>query len=304
MKILIAEDDLISRRLLKKTLDDLGYEVLSAEDGNKAWDIIQKENVKLVIVDWMMPGLDGIELCRKIRASQTSGYIYFILLSSKENNEDIVAGLDAGADDYVIKPFERAELKVRIRAGERIIHLEKELTDKNKVLEELVCTDPLTGIYNRRSFYRAIEQANDRALRYEQVYAMVMCDIDYFKSYNDMYGHLMGDEALKKVAGSIKDSCRNSDEVFRFGGEEIVVLLPEQDCESSVIAAEKIRKGVESLCIEHKGRDKDVLTISCGVAAFDKREGDSKWETVLNRADKGLYKAKSSGRNKVCAHKE
>ena len=304
MKILIAEDSPTWWRLIKKTLEDAGYEALIAEDGKKAWDILQKENVKLIIADWLMPGLDGIELCRKIRASQTQGYVYIILLTSKDKKDDIIAGLDAGADDYMVKPFDKAELLVRVRAGERVVNLEKELMGKNTKLEELVSIDPLMEIYNRRSFYEAIERAHDRARRYEQVYGIIICDIDYFKSYNDTYGHLKGDEVLKKIARAIKNVCRNSDEVFRFGGEEIVIILPLQNTKSSTLAAERIRKGIESLGVVHKGSDKGIVTISCGVAAFEKGEGKGKWEVILDRADKGLYKAKAGGRNKVCAYKE
>src|SRR3989338_5647918 len=187
MKILIAEDSPTWWRLIKKTLEDAGYEVLIAEDGKKAWAIIQKENVKLIIVDWLMSGLDGIELCRKVRTSQTQGYVYIIFLTSKDKKDDMIAGLDAGADDYMVKPFEKAELLVRIRGGERVVNLEKELMGKNAKLEELVSIDPLMEIYNRRSFYEAIERAHDRARRYEQVYGIIICDIDYFKSYNDTY---------------------------------------------------------------------------------------------------------------------
>lgn len=299
MKILIAEDDIISNSLLKKTLRDWGHEVLIAYDGNKALDLFQKENIKLIIADWLMPGIDGIELCKKIRQSQTSGYVYIILLTGKDSKEDIVAGLNAGADDYIVKPFLRAELKVRVRAGERIINLEKELIDKNRKLEDLVCIDPLMEIYNRRSFYQAIENLHNLAFRYGHSYGIIMVDVDYFKSFNDMYGHLKGDDVLKKVAKNIKALCRNSDEVFRYGGEEILVILPEQNKERSVAAAERIRKGIESLALEHKGSDKKILTVSCGVSVFDKKEGICKWEVVLDRADKALYKAKKSGRNMV-----
>lgn len=299
MKILIAEDELISRRLLQKTLEEWGHEVLSSENGNEAWDVFQKENVKLVIADWMMPEMDGIELCRAIRTSESSGYVYFILLTGKDKKVDIVNGLDAGADDYVTKPFERDELKVRLRAGERIINLEKELTEKNKILEELSLMDPLMGIGNRRSFYNTIEKMHDRAVRYGQGYGIIMCDVDFFKTYNDTYGHLLGDQVLKSVAKSVRLSCRTSDEIFRYGGEEIIVLLPGQDCDSTTLVAKRVREGIEKLNIEHKGSKNEILTISCGAAAFTDSDKMGKWEEVIDRADKALYKAKENGRNQV-----
>lgn len=299
MKILIAEDDLVSRLLLKKTLEGWGHDILMVENGKKAWEIFLKGNIKVIIADWMMPEIDGVELCRMVRTSADTGYVYFILLTGKDRKEDVVNGLDSGADDYVTKPFDREELKVRLRAAERIVNLEKELTDKNNRLEELVCIDPLMEIGNRRSFYTTIEKMHNRAHRYGQGYGIIMCDVDFFKAYNDTYGHIWGDKVLASVAGSIKRSCRISDEAFRYGGEEIVVLLPGQDAVTTALVANRIIQGIESLNLEHKGSDKGVLTISCGVAAFTVEDKGSKWESVLDRADKALYKAKNNGRNQV-----
>jgi two-component system cell cycle response regulator len=309
MKILIAEDDVVSRRLLQKTLEGWGYQVFSAENGREAWEIFQREDLKFIIADWVMPVMDGVTLCMKIRSSPAHGYVYFILLTGKDKKEDIVSGLDAGADDYVAKPFERDELKVRVRAGERIIKLERELSDKNDKLrllnvrlEELAGIDPLMGIGNRRSFHNIIEKVHHRAARYSQGYSIIMCDIDNFKPYNDIYGHLAGDSILKKVAAEIKKTVRASDEVFRYGGEEIVIIaIPEQDMDGTAAAAERMRRNIESLGIEHRGSESGVVTISCGIAAYGGGYEDARWETVLERADRGLYNAKASGRNKVCA---
>lgn len=299
MKILIAEDEPKARELLKKTLEDWGHEVLVAANGLEAWNIFQKENVKLVIADWIMPEMEGTELCRNIRKSETSGYVYCILLTSRDGKEHIVEGLEAGADDYVIKPFEKAEFKVRLRAGERIINLEKTLSEKNRTLEELSLIDPLMEIGNRRHFYATIERMQDRAIRYNESYGVIMCDVDLFKKYNDTYGHLPGDQLLKDIATSIKRSCRNSDEIFRYGGEEIVILVPGQNLDGAAVVAGKIRQGIESLNIAHRGSDKGIVTISCGVSAYTPEDHKLPWENLLDRADKALYKAKTNGRNQV-----
>jgi len=306
MEILIAEDELVSRKLLKRTLETWGHTVLLAENGQQAWDIFQKENIRFVVADWIMPVVDGVTLCTRIRSTETSGYVYFILLTGKDKKEDIVKGLAAGADDYLTKPFDREELRVRVRAGERILNLEKELKEKNEKLkglneklEELIRIDPLMGIGNRRSFHEVIEKMHNRALRYKQKYGIVMCDIDNFKSYNDNYGHLSGDIILKKVAVAIKNSLRGSDEVFRYGGEEIVVIVPNQNLDTTLHVAEKLRKAVESLRIEHDGAESGIMTVSCGVSAFNPKFEDSKWTNVLDCADQALLQAKSSGKNRV-----
>jgi two-component system chemotaxis response regulator CheY len=260
-----------------------------------------------VIADWMMPGIDGVSLCRRIRSSDVSGYIYFILLTGKDKKEDIIAGLDAGADDYVIKPFERGELKVRVRAGERILELERELNEQNETLnnlniklEELIRLDPLMDIGNRRHFYETVEKVHHQARRYGTGYGIIMCDIDNFKAFNDIYGHLGGDGILRTVADAIRRAVRVSDHVFRYGGEEIVIVLPKQDMENTILVAEKIRGNIEALDIQHKGTKGGVLTISCGAAVFEGGNPDLKWEAVLDLADRALYEAKSLGRNRVC----
>jgi len=341
MKILIAEDELISRRLLQKTLQEWGYEVLVAENGQDAWEIFQKEEVKFILADWLMPAMDGVALCRNIRNSESSGYVYFILLTGKDTKEDIVEGLECGADDYLTKPFDREELRVRLRVGERTLNLEKELLEKNtqlinlnKRLEEISLIDPLTEVGNRRHFHQSIEKVHYDVLRYKSnksQYGLIIYDIDNFKLYNDTYGHLEGDKILKTIAQSLVTSLRLSDEifrvktkntehhhdddqnskidttlleksvnVFRFGGEEFVIVLHGQDVEGTRGVAERIRAHVESLQIESKKTEAGILTISCGISAYDGKDDKTTWENILNDADEALYFAKSSGKNRVC----
>jgi two-component system chemotaxis response regulator CheY len=308
MRILVAEDDPVSRKILIKTVEAWGHQILAAENGLEAWQLFQQENPKFVIADWLMPELDGVELCKKIRASETSGYIYFILLTGKGQQKDIVEGLQAGADDYLTKPFDIDELRVRIRVGERILNLEKELNSKNQALERLneqletlAQTDALMNIGNRRAFYETIQRVHQRSCRYPNRYGIIMIDIDNFKNYNDSYGHAAGDEALRAIAATLKSSIRCSDEIFRWGGEEIVLVIMEQSLEQTLLAAEKLRGAVAALEIPHKGCDRGYMTVSCGAAAFKENCTDKEWETVLERADQALYRAKESGRDRVCA---
>lgn len=309
MRILIAEDDPVTRKLLQKTLEDWGHEILSAENGQIAYDLLIKEHVKFVIADWLMPVMDGLSLCRLVRSSKDLGYVYFIILTGMDKKEDIIKGLSIGADDYVIKPFDRDELKVRVKTGERILTLQKQLTEKNEMLEslnlkleELARLDILMEIGNRLSFYETIEKVHHRASRYGHVYGIIMCDIDHFKLCNDTYGHLAGDNVLRQVADSIKSTIRKSDEVFRYGGEELVIILPYQDKKHSIIVAEKVKEGIAALGIENIGTESGIVTISCGVAAFDIDAPENKWEVILDHADKALYQAKNSGRNRVCSY--
>jgi diguanylate cyclase (GGDEF)-like protein len=306
VKILIVEDDLISRRLLQKTLEDWGHEVIPTEDGQEAWEIFKKTRPKFIIADWLMPKMDGVDLCRNIREFESEGYVYFIFLTGKDKKEEIIEGLSQGADDYLTKPFDRNELQVRIRTGERILNQERELNEKNKELqelntklEELAMIDPLTGIGNRRNFYESVMKTHHRACRYLQGYGVIICDIDDFKAYNDTYGHLEGDEILKKIADRTQSVLRASDEVFRYGGEEFVILLQGQEFEGVKVFAEKVRVAIESLQIRHDGSTRGFVTISCGADAFNEGDKDNKWDVILNRADQALYKAKALGKNRV-----
>ncbi len=309
-KVLIADDDPISRKLLQKLLQGFwDGPLLVARDGQEAWEILQKDFAPLVIVDWMMPRMDGIELCRKIRDTDFHRYVYCILLTARDDQKDVLQGLQAGADDYVRKPFNPQELQLRINAALRMVHLEAALAEKNQELralnvklEELARIDPLMKIANRHCFHEAIERTHDQFTRYGQPYGLLMCDVDYFKQYNDTLGHQGGDRVLQEVAGAIKTTIRQSDEAFRYGGEEIVVILPAQDIEGSIISGERLCQKIRELAIPHpKGIDGHV-SISIGVTACNRMNASETWREVLEQADQALYQAKKTGRNKVIAY--
>jgi len=294
VKILIVEDDPVSRRLLESFLCGWGYEVQVATNGSEAWEILHNPDTpNLLISDWMMPEMDGLELCRRIRAMGKSGYTYFIILTAKGKKEDIVKGLEAGADDFLVKPFSHEEMKCRIRIGERILNLEERIL-------ELANTDALTGVLNRRAFMDRMEEEVHRSMRRQEPFALIMVDIDYFKKINDAYGHQAGDLALKKVSHLLADSIRPYDLTARYGGEEFILCLPGTTGSQAGAAAERIRCSVASETIELSGQSKPVqLTASFGVAVFS-LGGDDSVDAVIKRADDALYKAKEEGRNRVC----
>jgi len=309
-KILIADDDLISLKLLQKLVQSFWKgDLLVAHDGQEAWEILQQSHASLVIVDWMMPRMDGTDLCRKIRDAEFDRYVYCILLTARDDQKDVLEGLQAGADDYVRKPFNPQELQLRIKAALRMIHLEGVLAEKNQELqqlnvrlEELARIDPLMQIANRHSFHEAMERVHYQFTRYGQGYGLLMCDVDFFKQYNDTLGHQGGDDVLKAVAGAIKKTIRQSVEAFRYGGEEIVVLLPTVDVDGAVVSGERVCQMVRNLAIPHpKGIDGSV-SISVGVTACSKANPMETWREVLEQADQALYQAKKSGRNRVVAY--
>ncbi len=310
IKILIAEDDVIPRKFLLKMLSNFWEgPILVAEDGIQAWELMQKEFASLLIIDWMMPGLTGIELCKKIREANFGRYAYIILLTAKDEQQDILEGLNAGADDYVRKPFNTQELQLRIKAGLRVINLENQLASKNKQLkslneklEELVRVDPLMQIGNRYSFYEEIKKLHYRFMRYGDPYGLYICDVDHFKQYNDTYGHQAGDQVLRTVAQCIKNSLREGDEAFRYGGEEIVVLLPLQQIDGTLASANRVLSTIASMNITHEKSSYGKLTISVGATACTCEHLHTNWKDVLEEADQALYQAKENGRNQVCVY--
>ena len=307
MHILIAEDEPVSRRVLRVALQKMGHTVLEAADGREALEIIEGEEVRLVIADWMMPNVDGLELVRRIRASgQTAQhgdpshrYIYVILLTSRGQKQDIVDGLTAGADDYITKPFDRDELMVRIHAGERVIGLEDKLAAQNEELARLALVDGLTGIPNRRDFDAKLRKIGEESRRGGRSYSVVMIDLDHFKGLNDTLGHEAGDDALRAVARLLEGNVRMADSVFRYGGEEFVCLLPDTRSKGARQVAERLRQQVRLAEIHNPGNTAEgLLTVSLGLAAYVPDSGVEPG-TILAQADHALYRAKELGRDRV-----
>ena len=294
MKILIAEDDPISRRVLEANLLEWGYEVIVASDGGEAWEIIQQpETPHFIISDWMMPRMDGLALCREIRNMEKSVYIYFIILTAKGEKKNIIEGLEAGADDFLTKPFNREELKYRIRIGERIINLERRIM-------ELANTDALTGLLNRRAFMERIGVEMLRAQRQKNPLSLIMTDIDHFKGVNDTHGHQVGDLVLQRFAGQLTTSARPYDFVGRYGGEEFVICLPGADGRQAGPVAERMRSQIEDMEIMLPDGSQSIrITASFGTAPYSIESGEH-IDLLIKRADDALYLAKKEGRNRVC----
>jgi len=298
MLILIVEDDPVSRRVLEVNLREWGYDVMVAPDGVAAWEIIQDpETPNLVISDWMMPRMDGLTLCRKIRRMDAAEYIYFILLTAKGGQEDVLEGLKAGADDFLTKPFNQQELMYRTRIGERIIRL------KQKILE-LAGTDVLTGLLNRRALMERMDQEIKRSRRENNSFSLILSDIDYFKKVNDTFGHQAGDLVLRKFSDQLTTLTRPYDFVGRYGGEEFIACLPGAGDSQAEAIAERMRKRVEAMTIMLPDDSKPVrVTASFGVASLRTNSGDT-LDSLIKRADDALYRAKDDGRNRVLTSNE
>jgi diguanylate cyclase (GGDEF)-like protein len=298
MQILIADDDPVFISLMKMMLVKWGYNVVVAQNGDDALQILQsKDPPRLAILDWMMPGMNGVEVCRKVREKMIDPYTYIILLTSHQRDEDLVTGLEAGADDYITKPFKQNELQLRLRAGRRIIELQNELIIARDTFRTKASHDSLTGLWNHEEILQILAHELSRAEREEKCLGVIMADIDFFKKINDTYGHLTGDVVLRATAVKMHSVMRSYDSVGRYGGEEFLIILP--DCCSAYAAnyAERLR-----LCINNESFDTPEgmipVTISFGVAASCKdmkRDADS----LVKAADEALYRAKENGRNRV-----
>lgn len=297
MRILIAEDEAVSRQLLAQTLRSWGHEVVVTEHGLQAWQTLQKGEIPLVITDWMMPRLSGLELGQKIREAHLHRYVYIILLTARGRKSDVVAGLAAGADDYVVKPFDRHELRVRINAGERVISLERRLHEAQRELERLATTDGLTGLLNRRAAIQRLEEEFARARREGHPLSCIILDVDHFKAINDGHGHRAGDEVLREVARRMRSSCRPYEILARYGGEEFLAVLPGATLAQAVQVAERIRRSLSSRPVEWEGVSLHVRA-SFGVAEVADSAEESP-ESLVIRADRALYRAKGEGRDRV-----
>jgi two-component system, cell cycle response regulator len=298
--ILIAEDDPISRRILQTWLQKWNYHVIAMENGIDAWSALQREDSPpMAILDWMMPGLDGIEVCRRIRSLQRGAYKYVLLLSAKESKHDVVTGLEAGADDYLTKPFDVNELRARVRAGKRILELQGELVKAHTELQFEAAHDHLTGLWNRGAIMDLLQRETQRTVRIGEPLGVIMADLDDFKRINDSHGHQIGDTVLREVAQRLLQSVRNYDYVGRYGGEEFLIVLTACVPSDLIVTAERMR-----IYVSEKPVDTDTgpipVTISIGLAAQHANGREPiKGEDLVRAADSALYIAKANGRNRV-----
>ncbi|MBC8552543.1 MAG: diguanylate cyclase [Candidatus Brocadiales bacterium] len=301
MKILIAEDDNITRRRLEKFLTDMDFEVVSCRNGLDAWKIIQSENPpNLLILDWMMPGMDGLEICRKVRKLARDPYTFIMLLTSKGKQDDFVKGMEAGADDYITKPFNHNELRVRLNAGKRIVELNEALLSVRNNLEKQVIHDELTGLYNRHYMVDILEKEFSRALRYQTDLSCLLLDLDCFKDVNDTFGHVFGDLVLREFSTELKQNARKTDIPIRYGGEEFMVLLPNTSIAGAQKVAEKIRATCEKK-IYDDGHNSTTVTVSIGIASV-KQHQLIEGKEIMACADKALYRSKAEGRNRITVY--
>lgn len=293
MKVLIADDDALSRKVLQDALVEWGYDIVVAHNGNEAWAILEKaDRPNMAVLDWMMPGMDGVEICSRVRTLNASNYVYVILLTAKSKREDLIKGLESGADDYIIKPFNYEELKSRLKIGQRIIELEQSIL-------RLASTDYLTGLLNRRAFLERMTRELNRCQRERSHLGIIIMDIDHFKQVNDKYGHQVGDLVLQELSAALANSCRVYDFFGRYGGEEFIMCLPGADKWNTYQIAERMRVSIESQKIFLADKKAFInVTASFGVASMLPDQPQSSDE-LIKQADDALYQAKGEGRNRV-----
>lgn len=301
MKILAAEDNPVFQTVLRGMLTKWGYDVIVAKDGNEALRALESEDApRLALLDWMMPGIDGVDVCRRVRSMGREPYIYILLLTARNEAQDLVEGIDAGADDYLTKPFNHAELRARLRAGQRILELQEQLLEAREALRQEATHDALTGLLNRRAILGLLQVELERASRERLPLAVLMADLDHFKQINDRYGHLAGDAVLRGAANRMRSSVRSYDAIGRYGGEEFLIVLPGGNGEGALAQAERLRLAVANEPFAFSGQCHPV-TCSIGVCWHPPgalRDAD----TLIREADVSLYAAKENGRNcTVCS---
>jgi two-component system, cell cycle response regulator len=291
--VLLVDDDAVIRRILSDILTPAGYTIRHARNGIEALDVVKNTCPYIIVTDWMMSPMDGIELCNQIRKMDLPHYVYLMLLTAKSEREDLITGLNAGADDFITKPFGEGEILARLQTAQRILDLEARLND-------LARCDPLTGILNRRTFYQIFEREWERAERYKHPLSCAMVDVDFFKKVNDTFGHLVGDHVLKFLAHSLENLSRSPDYVCRWGGEEFCILLPETNEEGALCWANRCCSAIAEaeFCPNHHSLG---ITASFGVA--ERQEGVLQTpEQLLDCADQALYAAKRAGRHRAVAY--
>ncbi|MGE0681782.1 MAG: GGDEF domain-containing protein [Candidatus Binatia bacterium] len=297
MKILVVEDESVTRGGIVALLKKWGYETVETDNGIAAWQVLQESDApRLAIVDWMMPGIDGVQLCRTVRQRMPEPYTYILLLTARNEQEDIIKGLDAGADDYVTKPFDAHELQMRLRAGTRILELQNELIAARETRRQQATHDVLTGALNRRTVLEGLHRELSRAQREETSVGVILMDLDHFKLINDTYGHPMGDMVLREAVQRLRRELRSHDLLGRYGGEEFLIVLPGCPIAETVTVAERLRQRLASEPI-NLSDGQILLTGSFGVASLT--EDSEQADTLIQMADASLYRAKHEGRNRV-----
>ena len=298
MKVLVAEDNPVFQTMLRNLLVRWDYDVIQAGNGVEAWEHLQaKDGPRLAILDWMMPGMDGVEVCRRVRAVGKEPYTYILLLTAKTESGDLVEGMEAGADDYVTKPFDAHELRVRLRAGRRILDLQEELVLAREALRRQATHDGLTGVWNRTAIMEILGRELARGNREMSPVAVMLTDLDHFKQINDGHGHMAGDEVLREAARRMQAGLRRYDSIGRYGGEEFLIVLPGCDASGAAAQAERMRAGFDSREFHFDGTPIRV-TCSIGVSWTDLAD-PAQTESLIRSADEALYLAKHRGRNRV-----
>jgi two-component system, cell cycle response regulator len=297
-RVLIAEDDPVSCHLLKSFLIKWEYDVQVVTDGMAALRILEGDDTpRLAVLDWMMPGMEGVQICQRIRERKNRPYVYVLLLTARNEKRDLLRGLELGADDYLTKPFDSEELRARLLVGERILNLQDDLIAAREELRFRATHDVLTDLFNRGTVMDALRNELSRQTREHRSFGVILVDIDHFKGVNDTYGHLCGDEVLQIVARRMKECVRPYDTVGRYGGEEFLVIASATDAAGTMALAERIRSTLESKPVVTQAGEVRV-TASLGAAvSTDARTVDA--QALLRLADKALYRAKELGRNRA-----
>jgi two-component system, cell cycle response regulator len=297
-RILVVDDNQDNIEIIATRLRFRGYEILEASDGEQALRLVRDEAPDLILLDVMLPDIDGYEISRRIKGADDLPFIPIILVTARDSTQDKVAGLDAGADDYLTKPINFPELEARVRSMLRIKRLQDELAEKNLELERLSISDGLTGLYNHRHIHGLLAEEYERVARSNDCMSVAMLDLDHFKQVNDTYGHQAGDRVLVELADILRESARDVDRLGRYGGEEFMALLPETCMDDAAVFVERVRREVARRPFDI-GRDEPLrMTISAGVATFPHDMIDSV-EALVRSADEALYAAKAAGRDRI-----
>jgi two-component system cell cycle response regulator len=299
MQVLVVEDSAVYRKLIGDDLRAWNFRVTLAEDGAQASAVLGRpDSPKLVLLDWVLPDIEGIELCQRIRqAGSSRPYIYVILLTSKDGRQNMLHAMAAGADDYLVKPFDELELKARLMVGKRILDLQDELVQAREAMRHAATHDSLTELTNRGEILAMLQRELERARRDRKPLSVILADIDHFKQVNDTLGHLFGDQALQEVARRLRSNLRVYDGIGRYGGEEFLLVLPGCDLENAIVRGNELRELVAATPVAALNSEKEI-TVSMGVAVSESG-GANAAEALLSCADAGLYAAKENGRNRV-----